>query len=126
MNERLIMVIDFLKENRIIFNDSDFAEQVGKDRSYISNVKSGRRPVTRSFCNDIVETFSMISKHWLLTGEGEMLKTANPSNTNQKEEETSSEAIKIEVLIQDVLKLFKKKDEQLDRLLSLLESISKK
>ena len=72
--DRLIAVIHYLKENRRIFNDADFATSIGKARSYISEVKSGKRPLKEQFVLQICSAFPELSKSWLLTGEGSMLK----------------------------------------------------
>lgn len=66
-------MINYLKKERLIFNDADFASKVGKHRSYISEVKSKKRTITEQFVIQINEVFPIISLNWLLTGEGSML-----------------------------------------------------
>lgn len=92
--DRLIAVIHYLKENRRIFNDADFATSIGKARSYISEVKSGKRPLTEQFVLQICSAFPELSKSWLLTGEGSMLVDSSPSevkNFSSDVEKTTSE-----------------------------------
>ncbi len=92
--DRLSAVIQHLKENRSIFNDADFATSIGKARSYISEVKSGKRSLTEHFVLKICNAFPEISSSWLLTGEGSMLVENSPSELNQtpsEVEKTSSE-----------------------------------
>ena len=89
--DRLIAVIHHLKENRRIFNDADFATSIGKARSYISEVKSGKRPLTEQFVLQICNAFPELSKSWLLTGEGSMLVDLNSSDV---EKTTSEEKLK--------------------------------
>lgn len=92
--DRLIAVIHHLKENRRIFNDADFATSIGKARSYISEVKSGKRPLTEQFVLQICSAFPELSKSWLLTGEGAMLVDLYPSEvkkTSSDVEKTTSE-----------------------------------
>ena len=96
--DRLIAVIHHLKENRRIFNDADFATSIGKARSYISEVKSGKRPLTEQFVLQICSVFPELSKSWLLTGEGAMLVDLSPSevqkNSSDVEKTTSEEKLK--------------------------------
>lgn len=96
--DRLIAVIHHLKENRRIFNDADFATSIGKARSYISEVKSGKRPLTEQFVLQICSAFPELSKSWLLTGEGAMLVDLSPSevkkNSSDVEKTTSEEKLK--------------------------------
>lgn len=96
--DRLIAVIHYLKENRRIFNDADFATSIGKARSYISEVKSGKRPLTEQFVLQICSAFPELSKSWLLTGEGSMLVDSSPSEvkkiSSDVEKTTSEEKLK--------------------------------
>lgn len=71
---RLSVVIQHLKVQGKIYNDADFSAKVGKGRSYVSEVKSGKRPLTEHFVLLIEEVYPEINGAWLLTGEGEMLK----------------------------------------------------
>lgn len=73
-NQRLKEVVNYLKFNRRIFNDADLAKQLNKTRSYISEILSNKRSVTKKFCETFCSIYTEIDLHWLLTGEGEMLK----------------------------------------------------
>lgn len=72
---RFSAVIQHLKEVGKIYNDADFSAKVGKGRSYVSEVKSGKRPLTEHFVLSMEEVYPEINGAWLLTGEGEMLKS---------------------------------------------------
>ncbi len=87
MNNRLIEAINFLKDNRVIFNDSDFAEVLGKNKGYISEVKNGKRTMGSRFCKSVEDAFPQINGDWLLTGEGEMLKREEKEEKKTNEDE---------------------------------------
>lgn len=74
-NQRFIDVINFLKSEGLVYNDVDFSQKVGKARSYVSEVKNGKRPISDIFVHSITEAFPIIQSDWLLTGEGSMLKS---------------------------------------------------
>lgn len=73
---------DVLIEKRLIYNNSDWANQIGKPRSYVSEALNGRRAVTEQFVLSIAEAFPQVNRDWLLTGRGEMLHTLAPDTPN--------------------------------------------
>jgi transcriptional regulator with XRE-family HTH domain len=67
--ERLKKVFEFLRNKRLIKNQSDFAEKIGIVRSNISAALSGdERYLTRSVFYKICEAFSQISYEYLNEG----------------------------------------------------------
>lgn len=70
-------VINYLKKGRLITSDSEFASKIGKHRSYISEIRSGKRTITEQFVISINSAFPSISLDWLLTGRGDMVVEAN-------------------------------------------------
>lgn len=73
MEKRFRQSVDYLKKNRRIYNATDLANITGKHKSYISEMLSGKRPVSEQFVQVFTTHFPEISTHWLLTGEGEMI-----------------------------------------------------
>lgn len=73
--QRLIEVINFLKEDRKVYNAKDFAEMVGVHPSYVSEATSNKRSITAKFIEKIEASFPQINGKYILTGEGEMLKS---------------------------------------------------
>ncbi len=71
--EQLNELRDKLIDMRLVYNNTDFAQRIGKARSYVSEALNGRRAITEQFILSISDAFPEISKDWLLTGEGEML-----------------------------------------------------
>jgi transcriptional regulator with XRE-family HTH domain len=81
---------DRLKEIRKFFGDSQkkFSERTGIGRTYIAAIEIGRKELSFSFLQKLVDTIGL-SPTWLMTGEGEMfltkdtLKIAQDVNNNQ-------------------------------------------
>lgn len=55
-------------------SSSQFANEIGVQRSGISHILSGRNKPSLDFIMKILEHYPEISESWLLKGEGEMLK----------------------------------------------------
>lgn len=72
-NERFQQIVDYLIDSRKVFNQSDLSKLLDINRSYITNIKCGKKPVTDSIVDKIVESFPEINRTWLLTGKGHML-----------------------------------------------------
>ena len=70
--ERLKEAIDFLISEKRVSSPSDLAEAMGKQRSYISELLSGKRDISESFVHKFTDAFPEISDRWLLFGAGEM------------------------------------------------------
>lgn len=83
MNERLKIFINYLKEQRRVVSDSEFAKLTGKQRSFISELIAGKRTLSEQYVLKIADVFKELNKDWLLTGNGEMLK----ENTSQSSDE---------------------------------------
>lgn len=77
MVNRLKSCIDYLESSRKIFNASDLAKILGKQRSYISEILNGKRKISEQFVHSFCNYFPELSPDWIMTGEGGMLKTAN-------------------------------------------------
>ena len=71
--ERLNKFIAHLKNERIVYTNSDFAEQVGIGKSSISEFINGKRSLTDSFVSKLEKSFPFLNIDWLLTGKGNML-----------------------------------------------------
>lgn len=75
MNERLITLIEYLIDTRQVFNNTDFGDIIGKSKSQISEMLNGKRPISERTVHLIASKFPNLNPSWLLTGEGEMLKS---------------------------------------------------
>lgn len=80
INERIMQLVDF-KANK---NQKKFAEMINFAPQVISNIVSGRKSKPSfDVLNAILSSFVDIDANWLITGQGEMLKTnilAEPNN----------------------------------------------
>ena len=83
--EQLNELRDKLIDMRLVYNNTDFAQRIGKARSYVSEALNGRRAITEQFVLSIGDAFPEISKDWLLTGEGTMLAGEGEVKANAKE-----------------------------------------
>lgn len=99
MERRLNTCIEFLISNRRIYNASDLAKILGKQRSYISELLNGKRKVSEQFVHSFCSHFPDISPKWLLTGDGEML---NAETTDVAPAQTFPLKTDNKVCIQDV------------------------
>lgn len=92
-NMRLNIAFGYLKQDRSIYNQSDMAVILKKKKSYISELLSGKRTLTKEFAQEINNTFPQISAVWLLTGEGEM--------TNDDSQESTGLLMRIKVIAEN-------------------------
>lgn len=85
---RLNKAYDYLKFKKIIKVQKDVAERMGATRPNVSNALSGKEEyLTNSFLKRFGDAFSnTISTKWLLTGEGEMLRTDAPDVVSVSED----------------------------------------
>ncbi len=72
-NERVKILIGYLKSNKIIRNQQDFVERIENNASVVSEILSNKRGVSEKFVRSINNAFSFISTKWIMTGEGEMI-----------------------------------------------------
>lgn len=77
-NQRFIELFDQLKKDRRIYNATDLSIKLEVDKSYISELRNNKRNLTEQFVDSLVSVFDDVSKDWLLTGEGSMLKEKKP------------------------------------------------
>ncbi|SIS56461.1 helix-turn-helix transcriptional regulator [Chryseobacterium gambrini] len=87
LNERISKVIEYSN-----LSSSEFADEIEVQRSSISHITSGRNKPSLEFIIKIKSRFPEILWDWLITGEGEMLKSELPdSNIPELEEESYEE-----------------------------------
>ena len=127
-NERLQYII----KNEGL-NPKVFSERLGYDRpqAIYDILKKKTKNITESLLNKIISVFPKYSKVWLLTGEGEILKSETTAPITQTVNEDSvkistmdkalDEIAAQRKLTENALKVNAKSQEQIDRLLALLE-----
>ena len=72
MENRFKTSVDYLIKLRRIYTASDLAVVLGKQKSYISELLSGKRSMSEQFVLDYTGHFPEISRRWLLGGDGSM------------------------------------------------------
>jgi transcriptional regulator with XRE-family HTH domain len=68
MTDRILEIIKYLH-----LSPSDFAEEIGVQRSSISHLISGRNKASLEFVQKILSRYPEINTDWLLNGNGQML-----------------------------------------------------
>nr|DAT61920.1 MAG TPA: Regulatory protein [Caudoviricetes sp.] len=116
---------DFFKEKNI--TQVQVANMTGVDQPYVAALLNNKKKFGKKAAQKWGDIFG-ISPSWLLTGEGEMMKPSvfqnnqNGDNINgQSVTVNKSETDKFIDTIKECHELLRKKDEQIDRLLTLLE-----
>ena len=81
LNERISKVIEYSQ-----LTPSEFADEIDVQRSSISHITSGRNKPSLEFIIKIKSRFPELLWDWLVTGEGEMLKSELPETTIPEEQ----------------------------------------
>lgn len=123
-NQRLKEAFEYLKTTKRIRNQQDFTERIESDRSTVSQILNDKIKIPNNLFGKVTKAFPEISKEWLEFGQGEMIcpniNQENINGTNVVGENT------VNNLSSELIDIIKKKDEQIDRLITLLENVSKK
>lgn len=127
-NERLKEAIKEIKY-RYGINQKEIVARMGlSSATYLSDLISGKSELSELFIDKLVSTFPELDKNWLLTGNGEILKSSVVQK-NKKGDNNYTDKISINKQASNVdrlLDLLKKKDEQIDRMLTLIENLQNK
>ncbi|MBN2275123.1 MAG: helix-turn-helix transcriptional regulator [Bacteroidales bacterium] len=87
MKEQILKLLSFLN-----ISATQFAEEIGVQRSSISHILSERNKPSYDFIIKILDKYPEINPAWLLTGNGEMLIDKNePSDTVEPEYKKSTD-----------------------------------
>lgn len=133
--DRYKILIRHLITSGIADNQKDLGAKLGySNESSFSQVINGKVPTPKDFIEKLKTLLPNLNDDWLLTGKGDMLKQsldnitnstvvgANVSgNGNKISHNDLAGIIKLQEGYQDMLK---KSQEQIDRLLSLVEKLS--
>lgn len=91
------------------------------------DIKSGKvQSISRKFLDAVKAYLPEINYLWLISGEGEMLLSQREISTEDKKKEPSDEALLVALNeISEQRKLTTKSQEQIDRLLGIIEGFQK-
>ena len=91
MEEQLIKennlnkLFEYLRGNKEVSSLTEFSLLAGKNKSFMSEILSGKRTPTTRILRQIVERlcnkFPYINKDWVITGEGNMIKGVASTST---------------------------------------------
>lgn len=84
-SQRIKAVVDYLKTEKIIRNQRDFAERINDNYSVVSEIMSGRRNVSERFISKITEAFPCVSREWILHETGDMIIEVKAPESNNEE-----------------------------------------
>lgn len=113
--QRLKVCIAYLKDNGVIHTQQNIVDMMQRNKSSVSRALNGDPLyLTNDFIESFTKTFRVFNQIWIETGEGDML--ANDSNTCLDNNNQINSYI-----VERFIKLLEKKDEQMDRLIGLLE-----
>lgn len=92
-------MIDRIKSLLAVKNltSSQFANEIGVQRSGISHILSGRNKPSLDFILKILDHFPEINEVWLLKGEGEMYKGNSPQELLEKGDVAESSVVNEEI-----------------------------
>lgn len=127
VRERLIAYLSYKRINK-----SQFAASIGVSNSFVMNMRKSMSP---DKIQKIQEVYSDLNINWLLTGSGDMLNGAINQNIDGQNNtayaghnmnvENSASALELALIeIAEQRKLTAKAQEQLDRLLKLVEHMN--
>lgn len=101
-------------------SQTDVANMLGTTPQYISALFSGRKNVGKKQAVKFEELFGL-SALWLLTGKGDMLSTPIHAEEGSVQVMGNASNVNAGKTIDSLVELLKRKDEQIDRLIRLLE-----
>lgn len=123
--ERINQAFSYLKDNGLVHTQKDLAERMG---STAPNVSSALKGVDNVLTDNFLLRFNnafggIFNDNWLLTGEGSMLSASEPDSISASSSTDISAVLnKAMDEIAAQRRLTEKSQQQIDRLLSLLEA----
>ena len=111
-------IANFFKSKGL--TQTDVARLLGTTPQYISAILCGRKSIGKKQAVKFEELFGL-SASWLLTGKGDMLCTPIHAEKGSVQVMGNASNVNEGKTIDSLVELLKKKDEQIDRLIRLLE-----
>ena len=112
-------------------NDNRVTTECGLSKGLIGQARTGKSDLGKKTVEKILITYQDLSRVWLLTGEGEML-NAKVIQNNESGDNINGHSVTVNKTEKDYLEIIKKQSdqlsksqEQIDRLLSIIENFGK-
>ena len=102
----------------------DVARLLGTTPQYISAILCGHKSIGKKQAAKLEQLFGL-SAPWLLTGKGDMLRTPIHAEEGSVKVMGNASNVNAGKTIDSLVELLKRKDEQIDRLIRLLEENNK-
>ncbi len=118
-NQEFIKLLEDLKSGGFIYNDADFCKKVGFSRSHVSEMKAGKKPFTEQSRQRIAQTFPAF---FAVGDDGEHQRT--PTNNDTPLLRALEEIGEQRKLVAQSQGLIEKNQEQIDRLLAIIEKLT--
>lgn len=106
--QQLTQLIEDLKKAGLVYNDADFSRKVGLSTSFVSEMKSGKKPLTPVTRAKIEETFPQFF-------------------AKEDEQPTQNLDRLLDIMEKDhdlIREISRKQDSEIDRLLSIVEAMT--
>lgn len=127
-------LVRYMKSVGVVLNQKDLAQKMGYNETYFSQILNLGTPEPKDFVKKLLILLPCLNVNWLLTGEGEMLiKDGSVEQNNIVGDNINGHNVTVgksgddymKVIMQQSLQL-SKSQEQIDRLITLLEKMSDK
>lgn len=108
-------------------NAPTFANRIGVNYQRINDLQTGKvQKVSQDLANKIMCAYPQLDMRWLLTGEGSMLRDGGYVVQNNRDgDNIHGNNVNVDKSEAALLELLKKKDEQIDKLLGIIEKLNK-
>lgn len=110
---------EFFKEQGL--TQRAIAQRLGVTQQYVTSILNGANPIGKKTAARLSQEFGL-SEAWLLTGEGCMT-TACIVQNNENGDNYQGNGMTVNKSDAEYIAMLKKKDEQIDRLLSIIEKM---
>ena len=113
--------MNWLIFQEIVESETDLARTLGYQKSSFSQIVNGKVPLSEKFVKRLCALDENINDVWILTGEGNMLKTASVDNPNGQNDVVSIPR-SVWAVIEAQSSSLTARDRQIDDLISLLRT----
>lgn len=118
--KRIKKVINWLIYQEVAESETELSRRLGYQKSSFSQIVNGKVPLSEKFVRKLCSLDENINDVWILTGEGEMLKSASDDNLNRQSDITIPRSVWS--VIETQAASLSARDRQIDELISILRT----